>query len=382
MRTTLFGFVSILLLLCGCGSGSDKSQAGKKVPVVVTSMIVKSQNVPVSFEYVAQTQSSHMVNIQSRVNGFLEKRVYTEGEVVKAGQVLFLMDMKPYQTQVDASKAALAKQEAALENARLNLARVKPLAKLNALSQKDLDDANGSFQTSSAAVDQAKAQLETALLNLSYCTITAPFEGITSASLLQEGSYLNTVDSQLTTVSALSPIWVNFSLSENQVQNYREQVVKGYLLAPIDDQFEVKVIQLNGKIFPYTGKITFTEPYFNPQTGTFLIRASVDNPKGVLRPNQYVRARVEGAIRPNVILVPQRTVQQSAKGPYVWIINKENLAELRPITLGDWQGQGWLITDGLTSGDRVVVDGTVGLHSGDAVEVKAVLDNQEESKGL
>lgn len=379
MRSLLFSFMS-MLLLCGCGSRADKTQAGKKAAVVVTTMTVKSQSVPVSFEYVAQTQSSHMVNIQSRVNGFLEKRVYTEGEVVKAGQVLFLMDMKPYQTQVEASQAALAKQEAALENARLNLARVKPLAKLNALSQKDLDDANGSFQTNSAAVDQAKAQLETALLNLSYCTITSPFEGITSAALLQEGSYLNMVDSQLTTVSSLSPIWVNFSLSENQVQNYQDQVAKGYLLAPIHDQFEVKIIQMNGKIFPHTGKITFTEPYFNPQTGTFLIRASVDNPKGVLRPNQYVRARVEGAIRPNVILVLQRAVQQSAKGPYVWIANKENLAELRPVTLGGWQGEEWLIMDGLKSGDRVIVDGTVGLHPGDVIEIKAVLDSKEVSK--
>lgn len=374
MRKSLFTLMSVLLL-CGCGSG-DKSQMSKKGPISITTMIVKPQNVPVSFEYVAQTQSSHMVNIQARVSGFLEKRIYTEGEVVKAGQVLFLMDMKPYQAQVDSAKAAVAKQEAALENARLNLARVKPLAKLNALSQKDLDDANGSFQSNSAAVDQAKAQLDTALLNLSYCTITSPFEGITSSALLQDGSYLNMTDSQLTTVSALTPIWVNFSLSENQVQNYRDQVIKGYLLAPRDDQFEVKVIQVNGHIFPHTGKITFTEPYFNPQTGTFLIRASVDNPKGVLRPNQYVRARVEGAIRPNAILVPQRTVQQSAKGPYVWVVQKENTVELRPVTLGDWQGDEWLITDGLNSGDQVVVDGTVGLHPGDIIEIKETLDSQ------
>jgi membrane fusion protein (multidrug efflux system) len=365
MKWFLSGWM-IILLLSGCGHEDDKLH--QRPPILVSTIIVQAKDVPVSFEYVAQTQSSHMVNIQARVNGFLDKKIYTEGEIVKAGQVLFLMDMKPYQVQVDAAKAALAKQDAALENARLNLARVEPLAKLHALSQKDLDDATGAFQTNNAAVDQAKAQLETAQLNLSYCTITSPFEGVTGAALLQEGSYLNMVDSKLTTVSALTPIWVNFSLSENQVQQYADQVAKGYLIAPRNDQFDVKVIQVNGKVFPYTGKITFTEPYFNPQTGTFLIRASVDNPDGALRPNQYVRVRVEGAIRPKAILVPQRAVQQSSKGSYVWVVDKDNSVEFRPVTVGDWHGQEWFIIDGLQSGDQVVVDGVVGLHMGDTVQ--------------
>ena len=370
----------ILLLLLGllysCGGGSEKSTGPTKPSTLVTAMKVEARDVPISFEYVAQTQSSHMVNIQARVSGFLDKRVYREGSMVKTGDILFLMDKKPFQTQVEAAQAALVKQEAALENARLNLARVKPLAELNALSQKDLDDANSSFQSSSASVDYAKAELETALLNLSYCTITAPFDGITSAAAVQEGSYLNMIDSQLTTVSAITPIWVNFSLSENQVQDYRDQVEKGLLVSPNEGKFIVKVIQGNGKLFPQTGLITFSEPYFNIQTGTFLIRASVDNPLGVLRPNQYVRVRVEGAIRPDAILVPQKAVQQSAKGPYVWVINSENKAEFRPVTVGDWQGQNWFINEGLKSEEEIIVDGGLLLHAGDDVHIqkKIILD--------
>lgn len=336
----------------------------------VTTYIVEAKDVPVSFQYVAQTQSSHQVNIQARVSGFLDKRVYTEGEIVKAGQVLFLMDKKPFEVQVEAQQAAVNRQKAALETARLNLERVKPLSKLNALSQKDLDDAIGTFETNSASLEQSKANLETALLNLSYCTITSPLDGITSAALQQDGTYLNVVDSQLTTVSALSPIWVNFSLSENQIENYRDQVDQGHLLPPKSDKYVVKVIQVNGKIFPHTGTITFTEPYFNPQTGTFLIRASVDNPDAYLRPNQYVRAQVEGAIRPNAILVPQKAVQQSAKGQYVWVVNKEGKADFRPVTVGDWQGNNWFITDGLNTGDEVVVDGGIKLQAGVPVTVK------------
>ncbi len=361
-----------LFLLNGCEK-SENPLSDKNAPVPVTTVIVEAKDVPVSFEYVAQTQSSHMVNIQARVSGFLEKRVYKEGEMVKAGQVLFEMDKKPYQTQVNAAQAAVEKQKAALENAKRNFERVKPLAEQNALSQKDLDDATGAFQSAGASVEQAQAQLETALLNLSYCTITSPLDGITSAALQQDGTYLNIADSQLTTVSALSPIWVNFSLSENQVQNYRDQVAKRQLYAPTSHEFVVSVIQVNGEIFPYKGVITFAEPFFNAQTGTFLIRASVDNPDGILRPNQYVRARLEGALRPHAILIPQRAVLQSAKGQFVWVVNKDNQAEYRPVTVGDWQGENWFITDGLRSGEQVVVDGTLSLHPGSPISVTKVL---------
>ncbi len=271
LRPYLFSYL-LLFYLGSCGKENDISSK-QKAPTQVTTLLIEPKDVPVSFEYVAQTQSSHLVNIQARVNGFLEKRVYTEGEVVTAGQELFIMDKKPFQTQVEAFQAAVNRQKAALEVAKLNLARVKPLSEQNALSQKDLDDANGTFLSNEASLDQVKAELETALLNLSYCTIVSPIDGITSAALQQEGTYLNIQDSQLTTVSKLSPIWVNFSLSENEIQDYRDQVSKGDLIAPKDEEFDVKVIQGNGKIFPYTGKITFTEPYFNPQTGTFLIRA-------------------------------------------------------------------------------------------------------------
>lgn len=368
-----------LFLLAGiasCGK-KDASNQGKKGPVTVTEYLVEARDVPVSVEYVAQTQSSHLVNIQSRVSGFLDKRVYTEGTMVKAGDILFLMDMKPFEVQVEAAKAAVAKQEAALETARLNLARVKPLAALNALSQKDLDDATGSYQTTFATLEQTHAQLKTAELNLSYCTIKSPIDGITSAALQQEGTYLNVSNSQLTTVSALSPIWVNFSLSENQIQHFDDQISAGQLIVPKDNEFEVKIIQINGKIFPHTGKITFKEPYFNPQTGTFLIRASVDNPDGYLRPNQFVRARIEGAVRPHAILVPQRAVQQSTKGQFVWVITPDNKAEFRPVTVGDWQGEDWFILDGLKSGERIVLDGAVGLRAGDDIQVKETRQNQE-----
>lgn len=363
-----------VITLSSCGSGNEPP--APKNPIVTT-LIVQAKDTPVTYTYVAQTQSSHLVNIQARVSGFLDKRVYTEGEIVKKGDILFIMDKKPFEAQVAAAQAAVERQEAAHETARLNLKRVKPLAKLNALSQKDLDDAIGSYETTLASISQAEAQLETALLNLSYCTIRSPLDGITSAAMQQEGSYLNVADSQLTTVSALDPIWVNFSLSENQMQAYRDQISKGQLIAPKNEEFVVKVIQVNGQFFPHSGQITFTEPYYNPQTGTFLIRATLANPDAILRPNQYVRAQIEGAVRPHAILVPQKAVQQSAKGQFVWVISKDNKAEFRPVVVGEWQGTNWFINEGLTSGDQVVVEGGMTLSPGATVQVKEVLKNIE-----
>lgn len=371
-KKAILGWFVALALLCmlSCCQSKDTKDAKAATLPIVTTMTVEPHDVPVTFEFVAQTQSSHTVNIQARVTGFLDKRLYTEGELVKEGQILFVMDKKPYEAKVQGSRAALTSELAALENARRNLARVKPLAEQKALSQKDLDDATSAFQTRSAAVEIAKSQLETDLLNLSYCTITAPFDGIAGAALQQEGSYLSMASSQLTTVFATSPLWVNFSMSEQQLENLREEVNKGQLLVPANREYVVEVVQFNGELFPNTGKITFSAPIFNPQTGTFLVRASVDNPEGTLWPNQYVRVRVLGAIRPQAIVVPQRAVQQSSQGFYVWVLNKDGQAEMRLVEAGDWHGDGWFITSGLTSGDVVIVDTGAALHAGDKVQIK------------
>lgn len=366
----IVGTTLCLVALLAGGCKKQEKAAAAPPPTVVAAAVV-AKDTPVDFEYVAQTQSSQQVNIQARVNGFLERRVYTEGTIVKAGQLLFLMDKKPFQAQVDAAAAALARQKAAMETARLNLERTKPLTEKHALSQKDLDDATGSYQSAAAAVEQAKANLETARLNLSYCTIKSPVTGITAAALQQNGAYLNPMNSQLTTVAVLSPMWVNFSLSENELKRYRDQVAKGQIKAPPNHNYEVEVVLVDGSIFSHTGRITFAAPSYDEKTGTFFLRASVKNPKGILRPNQYVRARVKGAIRPNSIMVPQRAVQQGAKGHFVWVVNKEDKAESRPVVVGDLSGDNWFISEGLRPGERVVLDGGVTLRPGVKVAVKA-----------
>ena len=363
-RIALLASVAGLGLLAACGKEVPKLPPP---PLEVSIVTVQPRDIDISREYVAQTQSSQAVNIQARVSGWLDKRVYTEGAVVKAGQVLFRMDQKPFLAQLDAAKAALQRNQAALTVATQNLNRVKPLAAKNALSQKDLDDATGQYEQSAAAVEQSKALVTSAQLDLSYTVISSPVNGVSSYAAVADGTYLSPQNSQLTTVSVLTPMWVNFSLSENEFLRIQNDIRDGRLQLPKDMNMVVEIVQPDGSLFPFTGKITFADPSYNAQTGTFLIRATVNNPKGVLRPNQYVRARLKGGVRPNAILVPQRAVQQGAKGHFAWVLNSQGQAEQRPLVLGDWHGDSWFVNEGLKPGDQLVVDGGQRLAPGAAV---------------
>jgi membrane fusion protein (multidrug efflux system) len=368
-RVPAIVFVALATLAAGCNREPPKPPPAPTPEVTVLTVV--PQDVAVSAVYVAQTQSSQSVNIQARVSGFLDKRLYTEGAVVKAGQVLFQMDQKPFAAQVAQAKAALQRNQAAADVAKANLARTKPLAEQNALSQKDLDDAQGQYEQAVAAVEQSKAQLTEAELNLSYTTIRSPVTGVASYAQIAEGTYLSPANSQLTTVSVLSPMWINFSISENELERVRNDVRSGRLRMPEGGRFVVQIEMVDGTLFPYTGRITFADPSFNPATGTFLLRATVENPAGLLRPNQYVRARLSGAVRPGAIVVPQRAVQQGAKGHFVWVIDKQDQAELRPATVGDWYGgDGWIMTEGVAAGDRIVIDGGTRVTAGAKVAAK------------
>ena len=356
---------AIVALLAGCSKPPPPPAPG---PVEVTVLKVEPRDTPIVFEFIATTQSPQQVNIVARVNGFLDKQLYTEGEIVKQGQLLFQMDEKPFIAALSEAQAGWEKAKAAHDTAVSNLKRVKPLAAQNAVSQKDLDDANGSELSSAASLAAAQASVDTAKLNLSYTTIASPLGGVSAAAQQKVGAYLNPANSQLTTVSSLNPMWVNFSVSENQLSTFRDQVDKSLIIAPKDRNFAVEILLVDGTVFPQTGRISYEDPSFSPQTGTFQLRATFANPKGGLRPNQYVRAQLKGALRPNAVLVPQSAVQQGGKGHFVWLIDKDGKAENRPVTPGDWYGDQWFINSGLQAGEQVVVGGALRLHAGAPVK--------------
>jgi membrane fusion protein, multidrug efflux system len=338
--------------------------------VDVTVVTVEQKETPVDFEFTAQTQSSREVEIRARVEGFLDKRVYTEGALVQPNQVLFVMDKKPFEAALQSAKGALAQQQARLLVTKQNLARVIPLAAQNALSKKDLDDATGNEKQAEAAVIAAEGEVRTAELNLSYCTIRSPLKGLSSFARVQDGSYVTPTQSGLLTyVYQLDPMWVNFSISENELLSYRDQVTKGLLRFPPDNQFDVTVILADGSVYPQQGRIDFTNPAFSQETGTFLVRSTFANPKGTLRPGQFVRAKVSGAVRPNAILVPQRAVLQGAKSHFVWVVDQNSKPHQRVIEVGDWHGDDWFVNDGLKPGERVVVDGAIRVSADSQIKV-------------
>ncbi|HUL56711.1 MAG TPA: efflux RND transporter periplasmic adaptor subunit [Usitatibacter sp.] len=354
-------------LLSACGKGGEAPAA--RPPVEVTAVTIAPRDTPVSYEFVGQTLSSHQVQIRARVAGFLDKRVYTEGALVKAGEVMFQQDARPFQVQLDAANGALAEQQARLKVADDNLAQVKPLAALNALSQKELDDAVGQQRGAAAAVETAKAGVESAKLNLSYTTITTPVTGLSSFARVQDGAFVNAENSLLTIVEQVDPIWVDFTISENEMLGLRRDRDKGLVKLPPNDQYVVEVILADGALFPQKGRITFANASFNPQTGTFLLRAALPNPDSSLRPGQFVRVRVTGAVRLNAILVPQAAVLQGPKSHIVVIVDKDMKAQMRPVEVGPWYGDDWFITGGLQAGDVVATDGIARLTPGASVKI-------------
>ncbi|ACD18531.1 efflux RND transporter periplasmic adaptor subunit [Paraburkholderia phytofirmans] len=372
-RTHVFAACLVLTAfatLSGCHE--KEAPAAARPPVNVGVVDIALRDVPVVFDYVGQTESSQQVEIRARVNGFLEKRVYQEGSMVHQGDVMFVMDRKPFQASLDAARAEFAQQKARLDTAQANLNRVRPLVAKNALSQKDLDDSIGQQQAAAAALEQARANVTSANLNLGYTTITAPVTGLSSFAKKQDGSYIDSTNSLLTYVAKLDPMWINFSLSENEMLQLRTQTANGTLKLPQIDDLEAVIVLADGSIYPQRGHIAFRDASLSSETGTYLIRAAVPNPDGALRPGQFVRIKLLGAERSAAVAVPQGAILQGPRGEYVWTVDKDNKAQQRAIETGEWNGNDWVVNSGLRVGDRVVIDNTLRLMPGAAVNAHVV----------
>lgn len=367
----------VIMMLAGC---AKEKQAPARVAPEVTVVNVTPSTIPVVMDFVAQAESSHQVNIVARVSGFLEKILYREGDIVRAEQVLFLMDQKPFLAQVAAAKGEVENREAQLWTAKANLDRIKPLAEQDAASKSDLDNAIGAVKSAEASLYEAKARLDKAELDLGYTTIKSPVTGVSSRSLLREGAYLTPMGSSslLTYVAQLDPIWINFSVSQNEMSSTQTEASKGMLILPKDSSYEVEIELSDGAKYPHKGRLIFGDPSYSQETGTFLVRAEVPNPKTVLRPGMFVKARLKGATRPNAIVVPQKAVQQTPNGHVVFVVSEKGTAEVRPVIVGDWVGQDWHIKQGLKAGDRVIVEGFQRIAPG--LPVKIVEEGVAEKK--
>ncbi len=358
--------VSCCVALAACSEPETPAPPPQKVGV----QKVETRTVARNISRVAQTQSSREVQVVARVSGFLDKIVYTEGSLIKQGEVMFEMDRRPFEADLQAARGELEASKARLATAEANLNRTRPLAEADAMSQSDLDTAVGERDAAAAAVFSASANVTQAELNLSYATILAPVTGLTGQAKQREGAFLNAMSesANLSYVAQVDPIWVNFSVSQNEMEEHDRLLAEGMVNSVGDGQLEFEIHLADGRVFPYKGRMNFRAPTFDDRTGTFSVRAVVPNPEYSLRPGMFVTAKVLGISRPNAVLVPQKAVQQSPNGHVVWVVGKDNKAEARPVVTGEWLDDSWIVEKGLQGSETIIVEGIRTLRPGAPIE--------------
>jgi membrane fusion protein (multidrug efflux system) len=368
---TIQGLLTYLSLICVFSSCEKKHEATPGMPPVgVTEFTVEPKNIPAVFDFIGFAESSHPVEIRGRVEGYLDKIYYTDGQIVQKDQLLFRLDPRQYEAKVAQSKAEVDRQAAIFENANLVVERLKPLYQQKAASKKDLDNALASQLASYGSLQAAKAQLLDNEIQLGYTTITSPITGLANKSQYREGALISPgANNLLTNVSVLDPIWVYFTVSDNDLLDTRERVREKKIVIPKTEGYEVELIQSNGISFPYKGKVDFNSPSYDPRTGTLLIRAVFQNPHEELRPGEFVRVKVHGAERPNALFVPLRALMQKKSGMFVYLIDAENKVMPQDVSVDQWVDEYQIITNGLKPGDRIVVDGINKIQPGSQVHV-------------
>lgn len=356
-------------------------------PVDVSTVIIKKNTIPSVYHSIGYAESSHPVEIRARVEGYLEEIAYIEGSEVKLGQLLFKLDQRPFIAAVEQAKGSLAREKALLWNAKQAVDRLTPLYAKHAASKKDLDDATASLLASEASVQVAKANLDTAEINLSYTIITSPINGLAGKSNFREGALISPGPNNLmTSVDALDPIWVYFSISENEILKINKDVKNHTLVLPKDDNYDVEVILADGTVYPSKGRVNFASPTYDQRTGTLTVRAQFSNPQDVIKPGQFLRVKVLGTLRPNAIYVPQKALLEGKSGMYVYVV-RDGKAFIQNVIVGDWYGSDWIITEGLKEGEEVIIDGVNKVGQGSLVRVtrnnlpiKEVLPKDQEPK--
>lgn len=351
------------LLLPGCKPASSQPHGGMPPPEVTIWKVTPS-SVPATFEYVGQTIGSREIEVRARVAGILLKRNFVEGGVVSKGTSLYTLDPVPFENAVARAEAELIGAEARLAQAQRNVARLKPLYEAKASSQKEFEDAVSAEAIAVADLKALRARLAEARLNLRYTRVEAPQSGIVERSLRSEGNYISGPDVLLTSVVQIDPMYVLFGITDEERLKLQQEIQAGRLVLPKNDQFDVTLKLADGSVYKKTGKMNFSGVHINGDTGTSEARAEFPNAAQLLHPGQFVRVVLNGAQYPQAILVPQRAVLQGPQGRFVYVVNAENKAEIRPVEVGDWHGEQWLINRGLQAGDQVIVDGVMKIGPG------------------
>jgi len=336
-------------------------------PVEVGVVDVEPRALALVLEYPAQLKGVREVEVRARVSGILLERLYSEGEHVEAGAILFRIDPDPFRAETARARAALGVEEANLGQARRDRDRIVPLYERNLASQRDRDTALAGFESAEAAVAAARASLRTAELNLSYTDVRAPIAGLTSREVRSEGSLVTAGDdsSLLTYIVQADRLFVDFAIADGDAE-----LVRAALASEHRDKVGIRVTDAQGRAITGMGRIEVVSPRVDDATGTVAIRGVLDNPDGVV-PGRIVRAHVDGVSIPDSLVIPKRAVMHGAQGAYVWTVDESSNPVPTPVELGALAGNDVAVTAGLTSGARVIVDGLMKIRPGQPVSAVA-----------
>ncbi|WP_084454931.1 efflux RND transporter periplasmic adaptor subunit [Novosphingobium rosa] len=362
--------VAITLLLAGSlglAACSGKGKNKERGPAEVGYWVATESTVPLEVELPGRTAPYRVSQVRPQVSGLIEKRLFEEGAMVKAGQPLYRIDPSLYRAAANQAQANLTSAQASAEAAKIKADRYKPLAASQAVSQQDYTDAAATARTAAASVMQTRAALETARINLHYTTVPAPLTGRISRSAFTDGALVtaNQADA-LATIAVLDPIYVDIQQNAADMMKLRQALADGGAQAREPD---VKLRLDDGKDYALPGKLEFSEVTVDSATGTVTLRARFPNPKGLLLPGLFVRARLSQAVQTRVILVPQGAVSRDARGTAtVYVVGQGNKAEMRQVTAVRTVGDTWVVTDGIKPGDKVITQGLGLLRPNGAVK--------------
>ncbi len=368
----LFGILLVAVVSSGCGQKSAASAPPQTAPTPeVGVVVIQPQRVELTTELAGRTAAYLVAEVRPQVSGILQKRLFTEGSDVKAGQVLYQIDPSTYRATYANARAALSRAEATLVTARLKANRYRELVKINAVSQQDNDDAEAALKQATADVEAYKASLETARINLAYTRVTAPITGRIGRSLITTGALMTaSQSSSLATIQQVNQVYVDITQSSAELLQLKRALASGQMKGGGQGRARVKLLLEDGTTYPLEGELKFSDVTVDQTTGSVTLRSVFPNPKQLLLPGMYVRAVVQEGVRENAVLAPQRGVTRTPAGkPTALVVGANGKVESRILSVSRTIGNSWLVDEGLTAGDRLIVEGTQNAKVGSSVKV-------------
>jgi membrane fusion protein (multidrug efflux system) len=358
----------LLIALVGCDDQPTRAAAtpAPAAPVAVTVVTLERREIPVTSVLPGRTAPFRAAEVRPQVGGVLRERLFVEGESVAAGQSLFQIDPAPFEAAVRRAEAALTRIEAAERVALSTANRLRALARVQAVSEQNLENAEATLRQAQADVISSRAALETARIDLGYTRVASPIAGRTGRTSVTPGALVTANQSTaLVTVTQLDPILVDLTQPSAVLLQQRRDVSSGALRRPSADRAEARLLLEDGSEYPHVGEVQFSEVIVDQGTGSVTVRAVFPNPDQLLLPGMFVRARVEEGVTDRAILVPQRAVLRTPRGePMAFVVNPEGVVEQRLLRASRTVGSDWLVTDGVTAGERVVIEGLQRIRAG------------------